>query len=180
MADRKPERTIRQASVASAGRHDPAGAPADPDLALLLAGAGRVVADRLGAAVAAAGVADMRTPYGFVIRALAERPRTLTQVATALDVSKQAAIKVVDEMERRGFLRREPDPVDRRAKLLRLTDKGLAVRAAALAESRRMEAELRDAAGSADAAALRRALLVLLERHEGPGRAGAGTARALW
>jgi hypothetical protein len=43
-----------------------------------------------------------------------------------------------------------------------------------------MEAELRDAVGVADAGALRRALLAMLERHEGAQRAGAGAARALW
>jgi len=122
----------------------------------------------------------MRTPYGFVVRALAERARTLTELAEVLDVSKQAAIKVVDEMERRGFLHREPDPQDRRAKLLRLTERGLAVREAALAESGRMEAELREVAGEADVDALRRAVLALLERHEGRERAGAGAARAVW
>jgi len=168
MADRTPKRTTLR------------GAPADPDLAILLVGASRVVADRLGAAVKAAGIEDMRTPYGFVVRALAERPRTLTELAEVLDVSKQAAIKVVDEMERRGFLRREPDPQDRRAKLLRLTERGLAVREAALAESGRMEAELREVAGEADVDALRRAVLALLERHEGLERAGAGAARAVW
>ena len=36
--------------------------PTEPDLAILLAGASRVVADRLGAAVQAAGIDDMRTP----------------------------------------------------------------------------------------------------------------------
>ena len=96
----------------------------------MLTGAARVVADRLGAAVRAAGIADMRAPFGFVIRALAERDRTLTELAALLDVSKQAAIKVVDEMEARASSRREPDPADRRRKVLTLTEKGRAVRAA--------------------------------------------------
>src|SRR4051794_10775005 len=95
-----------------------------PDLAVLVVGAARVVADELGAAVRAAGVQDMRTPYGFVIRALADRDRTLTEVADLLAVSKQAAIKVVDEMAARGFLIRAAHPTDRRVKLLRLTPKG--------------------------------------------------------
>jgi DNA-binding MarR family transcriptional regulator len=130
--------------------------------------------------VAAAGVPDMRTPYGFVIRALAERDRTLTELAALLAVSKQAAIKVVDEMESRGFVGRHPDPADRRVKLLRLTAKGRAVRRAALAESRRMEAELRADLGDGDVDALRRGLLRFLERHGDLERAGAGHARALW
>src|SRR5262249_10418894 len=95
------------------------------------------------AAVAAAGMEDMRAPYGFVIPALHGAPAGLTQLYERLGVTKQAAIKVVDEMEARGFLTREPHPADRRAKVLALTEKGERVRAAALRESNAMEAELR-------------------------------------
>jgi DNA-binding MarR family transcriptional regulator len=150
------------------------------DLAILLTGGARVVADRLGEAVREAGVEDMRAAYGFVIRALAERGRTLTELAAMLDVSKQAAIKVVDEMERRGFLRREPHPEDRRQKLLALTEKGLTVRRAALAASLAMEDELRAELGDADVEAMRRALLAFLEWHGAGAEAGSGRSRALW
>src|SRR3954467_15245302 len=136
-----------------------------PDLAILLVGASRVVADRLGEAVEKAGIADMRSSYGFVIRALAERERTLTELADLLAVSKQAAIKVVDEMEARGFLARHPAPGDRRVKFLRLTPKGQDVRRAALAASRRLERDLRKECGDADVDALRRTLLTFLEEH---------------
>jgi DNA-binding MarR family transcriptional regulator len=113
-----------------------------------------------------------------VIRVLAERERTLTELAELLDVSKQAAIKVVDEMEARGFLARHPDPGDRRVKLLRLTPKGRGVRRAALAESRRMERELRESSDDVDA--LRRALLAFLDAHGALEDAVAGRARAVW
>src|SRR5262245_21257206 len=115
----------------------------EADLAILVVGAARVVADRLGAAVERAGVTDMRAPFGYVIRALGAQDRTLTEVAALLAVTKQSAIKVVDEMERRGFLTRAPHPTDRRVKVLRLTEKGRVVRRAALAASREMERELR-------------------------------------
>ena len=125
---------------------------------ILVVGATRLVTERLNAAVARAGIADMRAPFGFVIRALAEAPLELTALAERLGVTKQAAIKVVDEMEARGFLTREPHPTDRRAKRLTLTARGVAVRAAALAESHRMERELRAALGDADVDAFRRVL----------------------
>jgi DNA-binding MarR family transcriptional regulator len=150
------------------------------DLAIVLTGAARVVADRLGAAVEAAGIDDMRTPFGFVIRALAERGRTLTELASMLDVSKQAAIKVVDEMEARGFLRREPYPDDRRRKVLTLTEKGRAVRQAALAASHEMERELRGTVGDADVDAMHRALLAFLAGAGADADADAGRSRALW
>jgi DNA-binding MarR family transcriptional regulator len=142
VANRKPKGTTSQA----------------PDFAILVVGATRLVTDRLNTAVAAAGIEDMRAPFGFVIRALAEAPLELTALAERLGVTKQAAIKVVDEMEGRGFLTREAHPTDRRAKRLTLTARGLAVREAALAESHRMEAELRATVGDADVDAFRRVL----------------------
>jgi DNA-binding MarR family transcriptional regulator len=159
MADRKPKGTIVQA----------------PDFALLVVGASRPVVERLNAAVEAAGIDDMRSPYGFVIRALAREPLGLTELAEYLGVTKQAAIKVVDEMEARGLLVREPHPADRRAKVLVLTSKGLAVREAALAESRRMERELRRELGDADVDAFWRVLMRFAERH-----GDASGARPVW
>ncbi|MGE5407729.1 MAG: MarR family winged helix-turn-helix transcriptional regulator [Syntrophothermus sp.] len=152
----------------------------ESDLAIVVTGAARVVADRLGEAVRQAGIEDMRPQFGFVIRALAERERSLTELAELLDVTKQAAIKVVDEMEARDFVVRVPDPADRRVKLLRLTDRGRRVRRAALAASRGLERELRAQAGDDDVDAMRRALLALLERHGTLADAAAGRSRAFW
>jgi DNA-binding MarR family transcriptional regulator len=152
----------------------------DSDLAILVVGAARVVADRLGEAVARAGVDDMRAPFGYVIRALAEGDRSLTELAGLLGVSKQAAIKVVDEMEARGFLVREAHSDDRRVKRLQLTAKGRKVRRAALAESHRMERELRAEVGEDAVNHMRAALDHFLARHDALADARAGRSRALW
>jgi DNA-binding MarR family transcriptional regulator len=152
----------------------------DSDLAILVVGAARVVADRLGDAVASAGIEDMRAPFGYVIRALADGDRTLTELAGLLGVSKQAAIKVVDEMEARGFLTREAHSDDRRLKVLRLTAKGRKVRRAALAASHEMEQELRAEIGDAAVGSLRDGLERLLGRHDALADARAGRSRALW
>jgi DNA-binding MarR family transcriptional regulator len=152
----------------------------EPDLAILVAGAARVVADRLGDAVAAVGIDDMRSSFGFVIRSLAERDRTLTELSELLGVTKQAAIKVVDEMEERGYVERRPDAADRRAKVIRLTQKARKVRRAALRASNRIEAELVQDLNEADVQAMRRVLLRLLERHGALDSALAGRSRATW
>src|SRR5581483_10837004 len=146
----------------------------EPDFAILVVGSARAVTDRLGQALERAGIDDMRPSFGFVIRALAERDRTLTELAELLAVTKQAAIKVVDEMEARGFVERRPDPHDRRAKVLALTEKGRRVRRTALAASRRMEAELRRDLDDAQVDALRSVLLRFLERHGALADATAG------
>ncbi|WP_433287126.1 MarR family winged helix-turn-helix transcriptional regulator [Pseudonocardia sp. CA-142604] len=56
-----------------------------------------------------------------------------------LGVTKQAAAKHVDALERLGYLRRATDPDDARRKLLQLTDRG----ADSLARSARIFDELR-------------------------------------
>jgi DNA-binding MarR family transcriptional regulator len=159
MADSTPNRTI--------------------DFAILIVGAARVVADRLGTAVAAAGVKDVSPRHGYVIRVLADRERTLTEIAELLDVSKQAAIKVVDEMQARGLLERTPDPDDRRVKWLRLTDKGRTVQRAALRESYAMADELRAELGT-DIDTLSAVLECFLARHGALEDALARRSRALW
>jgi len=146
----------------------------EPDFAILVAGAMRVVADRLQDAMAAAGHDEMRPRFGFVVRALAEGGVTLTDLAGRLGVSKQTAIKLVDEMEAHGLLVREAHATDRRAKVLVLTERGRSVRATALRESERMERELRRELGDADVDALRRALGAFSASSAG------GPARPVW
>jgi DNA-binding MarR family transcriptional regulator len=149
-------------------------------MAILLVAASRAVADALQDAMGRAGIEEMRSAFGYVLRALGEDGATLTDLAERLAVTKQAAIKVVDEMERRGLLERVAHPEDRRAKVLRATDRGRKVRATALAASRRMERDLRRAAGDADVDALRRALGAFLDQHGGLDEAMAGRARPVW
>jgi hypothetical protein len=81
--------------------------------AILVVEATHYVAERLSAAVAKAGIEGMRARYGFVIRAVDGSPLTLTALVERLDVTKQAPIKVVDEMEAAGFVERAPHPHDR-------------------------------------------------------------------
>jgi len=151
-----------------------------PDFAILVVGSTRALADRLQQAVAQAGYPDMRPSFGFVIRALGETSLTLTQLAERLGVTKQAAIKVVDEMEAHGFVERRLGQVDRRSKALRLTERGHGVRRAALAASHRMEDELRRDVGDGDVDAMRRVLLRFVERNGGLDDLNAGRGRPIW
>src|SRR5919204_5198045 len=100
----------------------------EPDIAILLAAGYRAVADRLGRDMQRAGLADMKPSYGFVIRAVAAEEPTINRLAELLEVTKQAASRLADEMERDGFIERRPDPEDRRRLRLCLTAKGKRVR----------------------------------------------------
>ncbi|QDZ11837.1 MarR family winged helix-turn-helix transcriptional regulator [Devosia ginsengisoli] len=64
-------------------------------------------------------------------RALAELARKggVSQVvlAGAIDADPMTVSGILDRLEKRGLVRREPDPSDSRAKIVRLTDEGLAL-----------------------------------------------------
>jgi DNA-binding MarR family transcriptional regulator len=137
----------------------------EPDLAILVAASYRAVADRLQHDMERAGLGDMRPTYGFVIRAVAAEGPTINRLAELLEVTKQAASRLADDMEHAGFIERTQDPNDRRSLRLTLTPKGKRVRKRALATSAAIEAELESEVGAEAVAALRRALLALVTRE---------------
>jgi DNA-binding MarR family transcriptional regulator len=57
-----------------------------------------------------------------------EEPLTPAELARALHYNQGALTRLLDKLEQRGYLKRVPDPVDRRALRLELTAKGRAVR----------------------------------------------------
>jgi DNA-binding MarR family transcriptional regulator len=138
-----------------------------PDFAILLAAAYRAMTVRLRDELAAAGLGEMRSSYGFVIRAVDAEQPTVQGLADLLDVTKQTASKLADDMERAGYLERRPDPDDRRRVRLHLTQRGRAVRKRALRTSQALERELAKALGDDALAATRAALLDIVERHGG-------------
>src|SRR4051812_26542455 len=134
----------------------------EPDLPILLAAAYRALTERLGAEHRAAGLGEVRSSYGFVIRAVHAEAPTITGLAELLDVTKQTASKLVDDMERDGLLERRPDTDDRRRVRLALTDRGEAVRQNALRTGKQLERELaRALGGRPQVDALRAGLLAL-------------------
>ncbi|WP_249667378.1 MarR family winged helix-turn-helix transcriptional regulator [Cellulomonas fengjieae] len=61
-------------------------------------------------------------------------PRRLGELAAALDVAPRSVTSKVDLAEEHGLVRRLPDPTDRRATLLELTDDGRRLLAAISAQ----------------------------------------------
>ena len=49
---------------------------------------------------------------------------TITVLAERAQITKQSMGEVVDYMEKHGYVERIPDPVDKRAKIVRLTARG--------------------------------------------------------
>ena len=71
----------------------------------------------------------------------------LSTIAARANITPQAVGELVDDLERLGYVVRQPDPDDRRAKRIVLTDRGRESVAAALDTIASLEAELEDALG---------------------------------
>src|SRR5919201_6981 len=73
-----------------------------------------------------AGLAGLRPSHLHVFANMVGGGRRLTELADAASMSLSSMQELVDDLERSAIVEREPDPSDRRAKLIILTDKGLA------------------------------------------------------
>ena len=81
--------------------------------------------------LAAQGFDDLRPAHAQVFQHLEEDGIRLTHLARAASVTPQSMASLVDDLERLGYVHRTRDPGDRRAALIRPTDRGRAeVRAA--------------------------------------------------
>jgi len=105
-------------------------------LAFGLLAASRALIDGVSAGVKARGFADVRPAHGFAFTLLSAGGATITQLAEHLDVTRQAAGQLVDELSAIGYVERRPHPRDARARLIVLTEKGWACTHAAEAAIR--------------------------------------------
>jgi DNA-binding MarR family transcriptional regulator len=72
----------------------------------------------------ATGYGDIRPTHGCVFRFIHEEPLRLTELATLAGMTKQSIGEVIDNLVDLGYVKRVPDPQDRRAKLICLTARG--------------------------------------------------------
>ena len=73
----------------------------------------------------------------IVLTALRDRPmRTQAALAASIGADKTRLIPVLDELQGRDLIEREPDPADRRVRLLRLTAAGRGLQRAVQADIR--------------------------------------------
>jgi DNA-binding MarR family transcriptional regulator len=70
------------------------------------------------------GFADFDASYLIVVQYPGPQGERPSELAARLRMSKQALNHLLGQLERRGYLKREPDPDDRRSKRIALTPRG--------------------------------------------------------
>lgn len=110
---------------------------------------------------------DLRPTHGCVFRFVRDDGIRLTRLAELAGITKQSAGEIVDDLTKRGYVSRVADPADKRAKLIRLTDKGREAQATGFALFADVERRWIDRYG-ADRWSLMRDLLEEIVTTEAP------------
>jgi DNA-binding MarR family transcriptional regulator len=103
----------------------------EPVLSRILLDALRAVNRQVASALVDRGAAELTPGQAAAILNVERTGTRLTDLAERAQVTKQAMMQMVDQLESRGFVRRTSDPADARAKIVRLTARGLRQRAEA-------------------------------------------------
>ncbi len=95
------------------------------ELAVLVLLTSRLMTDEIHRQLAERGYASLRPAHGFAFQLIASRGgATGVELADHLSVTRQAAGQMVDELERSGYVTRQPDPTDARLRRVHLSDRG--------------------------------------------------------
>ncbi|MCW2879754.1 MAG: MarR family transcriptional regulator [Sphaerisporangium sp.] len=101
------------------------GDSSEPDLGMLVGQLGRALQEELFSRLAEQGHPQVQPRHGTVLAVLPGSGARATELAQRSGQHKQIVGVIVDELERLGYVRREADPADRRAKLVVPTETGL-------------------------------------------------------
>jgi len=132
----------------------------DQGLLRLLLEAFRAVDGRVGEALDR-GAAGLSPGHASALIIIDRGGTRLTDLAGRAGITKQAMMQVVDDLESGGYVRRQPDTRDARAKVVKLTAKGVRERAEARRAISAVEARARRQLGTRRFEALRDALQAL-------------------
>jgi len=112
--------------------------------------------------VAQAAGAGLRPAHGNALEMLAlQDGLRLTDIAAQAGMTTQSMGELVDDLVAKGYLRRQEDPADRRAKRIHLTSKGRQAAVAGEVATRTAEQQLQAALGPRQYQQLRRNLAAI-------------------
>ena len=135
---------------------------APENLAILLREPFRAMSARLMERLVERGHPEVRFAHGNVFQYLDDEGTRVSLLAERAQVSKQAMAQLVAHLEAHGYVERVADPGDRRAKLVRATDRGRDVYTIARELMAEVDAHLIERLGEAKLQRLR-ALLAELD-----------------
>ena len=84
----------------------------------------RAMETRVFDELTAAGFDDITPAQARIFQRIAPGGSRLTDLAAQAGITKQSAGFLVDQLERTGYVQRVPDPADRRARLVRVAERG--------------------------------------------------------
>ncbi len=116
----------------------------------------------VNASMSEEGVSLARSKFLFYLNTLG--PCRCADIASALGFAARTVTEAIDGLERDGMVLREPDPEDRRAKIISITDRGRLALEAALQPRHRTIDELFSALDDCERTELFRLLGFLRER----------------
>ncbi|MFF4129684.1 MarR family winged helix-turn-helix transcriptional regulator [Microbispora rosea] len=96
-----------------------------PDLGMLAGQLMRALQEELFETLAEQGHPDVSPRHGTVLAFLDPKGVRATDLAARSGQHKQIVGTILDELVRLGYVTREPDPADRRAKLIVPTERGI-------------------------------------------------------
>jgi DNA-binding MarR family transcriptional regulator len=139
----------------------------DIPLAPLLGQLKELAFDELHRRLAEQGYTEIRPGHGCVFRFIDDDGTRLTELAERSGFTKQAVGEVVADLERLGYVKRVPDPEDRRAKTIMLTQRGREALAAGREVMADIERRWAEEFGEERIAQLRETAELLLESERG-------------
>jgi DNA-binding MarR family transcriptional regulator len=114
------------------------------------------------------GHGEIRPAHGCVFRFVDPEGSRLTELAERSGLTKQAVGEVVDHLEALGYVERVPDPLDGRAKIIRLTARGKEARQAAERIFEDIERRWGEEVGPERMAAMRETLEAVVSAQRAP------------
>jgi len=138
--------------------------PDSPLMGLLLRLLGQKYSQLVSAELSAAGFDDIGPHHANVFPFIRDEGIHVGELAALAGVRKQSMAQTVDELIEAGYLDRRPDPNDKRAKLLFLTEKGSAVRPIGKTTGQQIENHWAQLIGKEDFVSLKELMIRLLKK----------------
>jgi DNA-binding MarR family transcriptional regulator len=113
---------------------------------------------------------DIRPTHGCIFRFVGGEGMRLTMLAQMAGMTKQSVGEIVDDLVARGYVKRIPDPEDKRAKLICLTKRGERAQATGRALFAKVEERWKERYGERRIEQLRK-LLEEIAANEAPSAA---------